>query len=147
MSLNTIFPAPAAPFMPHDEPMALIDTVLECRPSYIKTQVEITPASLFLRNNTVPAWVGIEYMAQTAAAWSGVISNNAGQMVAKPPIGYLLGTRHYSAHCSGFNIGDILHIHAKCLLHSADGLGSFECRIERDGETVALATLSVFQPK
>ena len=141
------YPAIAENFMPHSKPMALIDSVLECYPDRVITRVDISDASLFSRDGMIPAWVGIEYMAQSCAAWSGIISKQNSQLKQKPPIGYLLGTRQYSALCSGFYVGDALFIYAECLLQSEDGLGSFDCRIERNSEVVATARLSVYQPK
>lgn len=140
-------PVPAEAFMPHDKPMALIDSVIECYPERVVTRVDITETSLFQQDGVIPAWVGIEYMAQSCAAWSGVNAQFNNHSNQKPAIGYLLGTRQYSAMCSGFHVGDTLFIYAECLLQSEDGLGSFDCRIERNREIIATARLSVFQPK
>ena len=139
-------PATAAQFMPHSAPMALVDTVISCAPEAIVAEVRISPETMFCRDGVVPAWVGIEYMAQTAAAWSGYNARVKNGGNDAPAIGYLLGTRDYSVLCDGFVVGDTLTVSADCLLHSVDGLGSFDCKIECAGVLVATARLSVFQP-
>ncbi|MFZ1890685.1 MAG: 3-hydroxylacyl-ACP dehydratase [Formosimonas sp.] len=139
-------PTAAEQFMPHSAPMALIDTVISCALEAIVAEVRISPETMFCRDGVVPAWVGIEYMAQTAAAWSGYNARVKDEANDEPAIGYLLGTRDYSVHCDGFMLGDKLKISAECLLQSVDGLGSFDCKIERNGVLIATARLSVFQP-
>jgi hypothetical protein len=39
-----------------------------------------------------------------------------------------------------------LRVEARCELMGANGLGQFDCRIEMDGEAVATARISVFDP-
>lgn len=141
-------PLPAVDFMPHDAPMALVDEIIECNADYVVTRVTITEKTMFCRAGHVPAWVGIEYMAQSAAAWSGYLANvDSEQKNVQQPVGFLLGSREYSAFCDGFVVGDVLNVRAQCLLQSAEGLGSFDCVIERNNQVVAQARLSVFQPR
>ncbi len=146
MTHNTHLPAPAIDFVPHDSPMCLIDRIIDYHPESITTEVCITDQSLFCHKGTVPVWIGLEYMAQSAAAWSGYKAHLETHKTSATPIGYLLGTRDYSTDCEAFSVGDILKVHADCLLRSSEGLGSFDCRIERAGVVVARARLSVFQP-
>jgi predicted hotdog family 3-hydroxylacyl-ACP dehydratase len=42
-------------------------------------------------------------------------------------------------------VGTLLRIHARRILQSENGLGSFECRIEDESGQIAAATVSVFQ--
>ena len=139
-----MLPTPAEPFMPHDAPMALIDEILSCDEHSITTRVTLHEHSLFLdAQQRINATIGIEYMAQSAAAWSGYNARNLRQ---EPPIGMLLGTRDYSSEVAYFHIGDVLTILAKCLMQSTEGMGSFDCHIEQQGKIVAQARLSVYQP-
>lgn len=143
---NVVLPCAAEPFTPHCAPMVLIDDILDCTADAVVARVLISDKTMFYRDGGVPAWVGIEYMAQTAAAWSGYNARMAQSASLDSPIGYLLGTRDYSSSCDAYHDGDELFVHALCLLQSDDGLGSFDCRILRRDEVVATARLTVYQP-
>lgn len=138
------FPIPASQLVPHCAPMVLIDTIL----SYDSTegtvaQVQIREESPFATRDGVPAWVGIEYMAQCIAAFGGCEALSRG---APPPIGYLLGTRRYEARQTMFSHGAVLVIRIKPLF-TQDGMGSFACSIETGGQEVATATINTFTPQ
>jgi predicted hotdog family 3-hydroxylacyl-ACP dehydratase len=128
--------------LPHAGRMILIDEILDYSDSSLTARVTIKDSSLFLAaDHAVPAWVGIEYMAQTIAAWAGVQAKLRGEPV-KP--GYLLGTRHYQANKPAFALGEILTIVANKQYHEGE-LAVFDCTIS--GEQVLVsATLNVFQP-
>ena len=57
--------------VPHRGTMSLLDRVLAVDEEQALAEVDVGPASLFAQADGVPAWVGIEYMAQTVAAWAG----------------------------------------------------------------------------
>lgn len=138
------FPIPASQLVPHRAPMVLIDTIL----SYDSTegtvaQVRIREESPFATHTGVPAWVGIEYMAQCIAAFGGCEALSRG---ASPPIGYLLGTRRYEARQAMFSYGAVLVIRTKPLF-TQDGMGSFTCSIETGEQEVATATINTFTPQ
>jgi predicted hotdog family 3-hydroxylacyl-ACP dehydratase len=61
-------------------------------------------------------------------------------------IGFLLGSRRYTAKRGYFALGSTLQVHVLRLLQSENGLGSFECFIAEGEERIASATLTVFQP-
>lgn len=132
-----------ADVVPHKDGMMLLDTILSCDDEELTAQVSIAKSTLFLNEEDyVPAWVGIEYMAQAVAAWAGVQGRNKGQGAK---IGYLLGTRKYRSYCSVFPLGSVLTIHIK--RHYQEGeLGVFECRISADA-LLAEAALNVYQPE
>jgi predicted hotdog family 3-hydroxylacyl-ACP dehydratase len=94
-------------------------------------------------NGAMPAWIGIELMAQTIAAHVGLLKRAAG-MPSKQ--GVLLGTRRYRAEAPAFPAGTVLHVRSTVVLSGASGLGAYECLIEADGEQLASATLKVFEP-
>jgi predicted hotdog family 3-hydroxylacyl-ACP dehydratase len=131
-----------AEVVPHAGRMLLIDEILDYSSGSLTACVTIRESSLFLTaDNVVPAWVGIEYMAQTIAAWAGVQARLRGEPVKT---GYLLGSRHYQASQPAFTLGDTLTIVVNKQYHEGE-LAVFECRIS--GAQVAVsATLNVFQP-
>src|SRR5204863_4226908 len=90
-------------------------------------EVDVAPDSLFAQADGVPAWVGIEYMAQTIAAWAGGRARRAGR---EPAVGFLLGSRRYQAHRPAFACGQTVRICTRCEFIGDNGLGQFACRIE-----------------
>lgn len=134
---------PIDELVPHSGTMSLLDKVLDHGEDWLTAEVTISPDTLFLTNNAVPAWVGIEYMAQTIAAFAGILAKTHQQDVK---LGFLLGTRKYTSSVSNFPIGTCLLIRVEKELQSDDGLGVFNCSIDADNITIN-ARLNVFQPK
>ena len=130
-------------WVPHRGAMSLLETVEHCDDQRIVARVHVRAGGLFEGADGVPAWVGIEYMAQAVAAWSGARARSAG---GSPRIGYLLGSRRYEAAVPAFEVGAELQVFAQCELMGGNGLGMFDCRIERDGRVLASGRLSVFEP-
>ena len=136
-------PHPMDAWVPHRGAMSLLDAVDHCDDERIVAHVRVPASGPFNSTDGVPAWVGIEYMAQTVAAWSGARARAGG---GSPRIGYLLGSRRYEAAVPFFEAGAELQVFAQCELMGDNGLGMFECRIERDGRVLASGRLSVFEP-
>jgi predicted hotdog family 3-hydroxylacyl-ACP dehydratase len=129
--------------MPHAGRMRLLDRVLMADAESLSAELEIRAADLFERDGGVGAWVGIEYMGQAIAAWSG----HQGQARGEPPkIGFLLGVRRYDCARAQFRVGDRLRVDVQRKFQAENGLGQFECCISIGAERVASATLTVYQP-
>jgi len=134
---------PIDELVPHSGTMSLLDKVVEYGEDWLTAEVTISPETLFLTNDAVPAWVGVEYMAQTIAAFAGILAKTHQQDVK---LGFLLGTRKYTTSVSSFPIGTRLIIRVEKELQSDDGLGVFNCSIDAENISVT-ARLNVFQPK
>ena len=131
-------------WVPHRGPLSLLETVEHCDDLSIVARVRVPSEGMFAADGGVPAWVGIEYMAQAIAAWSGARARQAG---GSPRIGYLLGSRRYEAVVPAFAAGMVLQVFAQCELMGDNGLGMFDCRIEHEGRGLASGRLSVFEPQ
>ncbi len=129
--------------IPQSGAMVLLDRVIAVDEESLCAEVRIRPDSLFGSVNGVGAWVGLEYMAQSIAAFAGYTASLRGEAV-KP--GFFLGARRYECTLPMFSPGSLLRVHVRRLLQSDNGLGSFQCRIEHEEQEVATATLTVFQP-
>ncbi len=127
--------------LPHDGKMVLLERVISFDENSMTAEAVVRAAGLFGRAGTVPAWLGIEYMAQTVAAHSGMLCKLAGKPIN---LGFLLGTRRYFCNVSSFADGAVLSITTKRLIQD-QGLGVFDCRIIGDGVEVS-AKLNVYQP-
>jgi predicted hotdog family 3-hydroxylacyl-ACP dehydratase len=130
--------------LPHRDSMRLIDRVIAWQAESIVVEVDVPASGLFATADGVPAWVGVEYMAQAIAAWAGCRARQEGR---EPSIGFLLGTRRYTAHQPFFTPGDCLRVEAHCELMGENGLGMFACRILAGETELAVANVSVFEPR
>jgi predicted hotdog family 3-hydroxylacyl-ACP dehydratase len=135
-------PPPIASLLPHRPPMILLDEVVRWDGATMVTALSIQPETLFREDEGVPAHVGIEYMAQTCGAFAGAQAINAGRPVR---IGFLLGTRRYTAHRPWFCLCERLTVTA-LLVYADDSMANFDVRIEVSGALAATAQLTVFQP-
>jgi len=131
-------------YVPHRGAMRLIDRVVAVDEAHAVAELDVPDDGLFVHDGAVPAWVGIEYMAQTVALWAGARAMRAG---GAPAIGFLLGSRRYEAGVAAFPGGATLRVEARCEMAGDNGLGVFDCGIAMNGDIVATARLSVFEPK
>lgn len=129
--------------VPHRGTMLLIDRLLEWNDDHVAVELRVPAEGPFSTDAGMPAWVGVEYMAQAIAAWAGCRARAAGK---EPNIGFLLGTRRYIPADPYFRAGALLRIEATRELLGDNGLGMFGCRILEDGREVATANVSVFEP-
>jgi predicted hotdog family 3-hydroxylacyl-ACP dehydratase len=131
-----------AELLPHTGDMVLLDRVVDCDGQGLTAELTVRGDGLLCGGReSVPAWAGIEYMAQTVAAYAGMQARLAGEPVR---IGFLLGTRRYSSNVAVFKVGSVLTVQAIKVIQD-DGLGVFECRIDGAGVEVT-ASLNVYQP-
>ena len=129
--------------IPHRGTMRLIDRLLSWDAESVAAELRVPADAIFGDAAGVPAWVGVEYMAQTIAAWAGCRARSRGE---EPSIGFLLGTRRYQAAVPRFDAGALLRVEARCELLGDNGLGMFACRILQQDRVLATANVSVFEP-
>ncbi len=128
----------------HRGQMLLIDRLVEASAGHAVGEVTITSSSSFFRaGRGVPAYVGLEYMAQTVAAFDGARRVQSGE---PPAIGFLLGTRRYVSKVKYFLADTLLSVHVN-MVFSEGGMASFECVISAFGEELVTASLNVYRPE
>ena len=132
-------------YVPHRGVMLLLDRLVQADADGATAEVTVPQDGLFLQDQGMPAWVGLEYMAQTVAAWAGWQAVQAQQPVK---LGFLLGTRKFVAERAFFAPGECLQVRVCCELVGENGLGMFDCRIQPLGEdrVLAQARISVYEP-
>lgn len=134
---------PASEFLLHRPPMLLLDYVVEAGAAQTLCEWHVTDAAAFLvPQRGVPAYVGIEYMAQCVAVHAGVRSRLVG---LGPPLGFLLGTRRYQARVEYFLLGQTYRAACRELIRDENGMGSYECRILLRDNVVAEGRLAVLE--
>lgn len=136
-------PWPIADVVPHAGAMILLDGIVEAERERIVCARTINPGDLFVEDDgSMPAWVGVELMAQAIAAWAGCCARAEQRPVQ---LGFLLGTRHYACNVGSFPAGTHLRVEAIREFHDQQGMGVFHCRIEGPG-IHAEARLNVYSP-
>lgn len=140
---QTLYPLDTV--LPHRAPMILIDGIETFDEQEIRTHLTIRPSCpFFVEGKGIAAHVAMEWMAQSCAAFVGVEAVQAQQPVK---IGFLLGTRNFSAAMDWFSEGEALGITARPVYREA-GMGQFDCAVYRrdGGAELAKAQLTVYQP-
>jgi predicted hotdog family 3-hydroxylacyl-ACP dehydratase len=125
--------------IPHSGDMVLIDRILDSDAHTLTAELVVRGDGFICGDDkTVPSWIGIEYMAQTIAAYGGTVAKQAN-------IGFLLGTRRYNCSVSTFDVGAKLTISARKIMQDGN-LAAFECQIFGKNVEVS-ANLNVYQPE
>lgn len=140
--MGELYP-PAAELLPHQGRAVLIDTVLEDNRDSILVSARVDAANpYFVPDRGLPAWVGIELMAQAIAAHAGL----GARRYHKPPrAGMLLGTRRYEAAAAYFPEGAELEVSAARDFGADGGLAACACTILCRGEIMAKATIIIVE--
>jgi len=139
----TSFPGPLSELVPHRGSMLLLDRLLADDGGRVRAEATVRRGGVFVTEDGLPAWVGLELMAQAAAAWAGLRAREAGAPVRG---GFLLGTRRYHCAVPHFPVGARLEVLARPELALESGLQVFACAIEYQGQVAASASLNVFAP-
>lgn len=130
-----------ADLIPHSGSMVLLDRIIDYDDQGLTAELVVRGDGLLADHESVPAWAGIEYMAQTIAAYAGMMATQAGEPIR---LGFLLGTRRYHSNVAAFKVGSTLTIKVEKIMQD-DNLGVFDCRIQ--GKSVEVtAKLNVYQP-
>ncbi|AEF53607.1 hotdog family protein [Marinomonas posidonica] len=128
--------------VPHSGRMSLLSRVIQVEEDTLFAEVDIHKSATFAESNGVPAWVGLEYLAQAIGAYAGYQERTQG---GAPKIGFLLGTRKYTSNCEYFPLGTTLTLKVTRNMQAENGLSTFDGELYTDGIN-ASARLNVFQP-
>lgn len=129
--------------------MLLLNRFLHASSNSASAEVHISEYSPFFEaEHGVPAWIALEYMGQTAALIAG---HQLIEGLVEPHVGFLLGTRMFTAHCEYFELDSQLLICCNEKATVSEGLATFDCVVKKvnsdgcEGEILAEANLSVFR--
>jgi predicted hotdog family 3-hydroxylacyl-ACP dehydratase len=138
------FSYPIDALLPQSKNMVLIDHVLETGNEHIVVELTVRDDGLFSSpEQTVPAWIGLEYMAQIIAAFSGFHKMRRGEAIQ---LGFLLGTRYYESSVDHFACGTLLRVRAEKIIDAANDMSVFDCTLEGDN-IFASSKLNVLLPQ
>ncbi|MCJ0974654.1 hotdog family protein [Pseudomonas sp. PS1] len=134
---------PIASLVPHAGDMILLDAIARFDAESLEARLRVKPGGLFnLEDGSLPAWVGVEIMAQAVAAFAGCQARLVGLPVE---LGFLLGTRNYQCDVDRFPAGCDLQVRVERSLQDDNGMGVFECHLDGLG-LHAEARLNVYRP-
>ena len=121
----------------HRSPMLLIEQVIAIKPESVTCSVALNSSQLtpFLEPPGLPAYFGIELMAQTVGIWSGYQDKCAGRAAAQG--GLILSVRAFPQ--------DVPLIITMQKLMQDRNYASFEGSISQNEHTVATGRLSLCQ--
>lgn len=126
--------------LPHSTPMVLLDSLDRWSPERSTASVTLRAGMRLLEGTHLDTLLLIEHMAQTIAASLGYEAYLAGQGVKQ---GMLVGCREYDVFVPQVDVGDRLTIEAT-RISVADAMSRFRCRVARDAEPVAEASVTLF---
>lgn len=149
---------PVAPYLPHSGRMVLLDAVTACDEHGLCAEAAVRPDHILLPPDAdaLPAYLGMEIMAQGVAAWAGVHAAARGEAVR---LGFLLGTRKLKLHCPAIPIGTLLTVRVAQSWQDESGMGVFDCELrcrapahgyENDmpsGSLLVSGALNVYSPR
>ena len=105
-----------AEVIPHTGSMILLDRIIVYDEQSLEAELTVRNGDELLGDEEwVPAWVGIEYMAQTIAAYAGVMAKLADEGIR---LGFLLGTRQYRSNVPAFKVGLLLRVKVNKIIYA-----------------------------
>jgi predicted hotdog family 3-hydroxylacyl-ACP dehydratase len=132
---------PISELLPHGPEMIVIDRLVSYDPQRSVATAEISERSVFFERTGVPAWAGIEYMAQAVAAHGGFEARLRGEA---PAMGFMLGTRTYDCSIHEFPANCQLTVSVVPAIVDTN-FAAFECAIATD-RIVATAVVNFYRP-
>ncbi|MFT2091831.1 3-hydroxylacyl-ACP dehydratase [Paraglaciecola sp. 2405UD69-4] len=132
--------------VPHAHPMILIEQLKEFSEDSATCLLEIREQSNFYNpeKKSVPSYVGLEYLAQSIAAYANANKVQEGGEVA---LGFLVSARNFKAAVSEFTLGMQLETKVTKLFKEENGLSVFDCLIFCDEEQLIEAKINVYEPE
>lgn len=122
--------------IPHRRTMALLSRIIEATDTTAVSEVDINEQSLFYADKGVPAFVGVEYLAQTVALYG------SHRQDGEPKRGFLLGVRKFRNEITHFPNGATLRVHISPVAQDG-GVGTYAGKILIDDRIVAEASLTI----
>lgn len=141
--MNRVTFPPVATLVPHSGDLVLLDRVLTADQESLSAALTVRADGLYNHGDQVPAWVGMEYMAQAVAAFAGWHAHLEQRPVQ---LGFLLGSRRFTHSRPAFQVGTPLTVTVHRLLQDDSGMAVFECTLDDHHGRCAEARLNVFQP-
>lgn len=135
--------ADARQFLPHSGHMALLDRIADYGEDWLIAEADLRADCIFAAEGKLPAWAAVEVMAQGIAALGGLRCYLRG---VEPPVGFLLGTRKFTACAEALPLPCHAVITARESMLDSNGFGVYAVDMQVGGEVWAQANINVFSP-
>lgn len=134
--------------IPQRPPMRMIDEFIQCEDQTVHCRSHISAQHLFFCHDkkSVPHWVAVEMMAQTAAVYARLYAQQQAQDKGEPKVAFLMSVRQYKTEVVYYAENTIVDTYAECILID-NQVGVFDCRCEINGQRVASVKVSAYQPE
>lgn len=145
-----------AELLPHSGEMVLLDSIEEYGQESLRAFAQVDKNHIFLQENqTIPAWIAIEIMAQGVAALEGCHAHNQNKPVR---LGFLLGTRKLELFVDEIPLGTQLQILNTISIRDSSGFAVCDSELTwihapaqvqyrlPENRLLAKAALNVFSP-
>jgi predicted hotdog family 3-hydroxylacyl-ACP dehydratase len=133
-------------YIPHKGRMALLSRVLQYdfEEESLVSEVDIRETDLFFdaEREGVPSWIGIEYMAQSIAALSGI--RRRMKLGEEPQIGFIMSVRDFTTRVAMFAPRQTLRVEVRKIFHEGD-VASFACNIGENGAAQVHAIINTVE--
>ena len=129
--------------LPHDMPMILLDRYVSSTDTGLIAEVIISEDTPFFTENAgVPAYIGVEYIAQAIAAFNGLKDLNRGATVQP---GFLLGSRKVDLKVDHFPLGSSVTVNVDTSFNDGE-MAVFDGTITMNDKLVVSGRINVYQP-
>ncbi|GHB16157.1 ApeP family dehydratase [Salinicola rhizosphaerae] len=140
-------PCAIEPLIPHARGMCLLTRLLAATDDTATTEALTRRDDLFATVDGIPAWVGIEWLAQSVAAWSGYRAEAQGE---SPATGLLLGSRRYRSRLPTFPFDRRVRVEIHVDFVADNGVtqvnGSLHWADDADALPLAEGSLTLYRP-
>jgi predicted hotdog family 3-hydroxylacyl-ACP dehydratase len=128
--------------LPHRPPMLLLESVREADDQGGTALARVDPGAWYADSaGAMPAWFGLELMAQAIAACRG----HRGAPGGPARGGYLVAARSFRSSLPAFATGALLEVRVRLELEDPSGLCGFLGEIIQERQVVAKANLRVME--
>jgi predicted hotdog family 3-hydroxylacyl-ACP dehydratase len=138
---------PIDALLPHRGTMQLLTQVLAYGDETLSAEARVDGTAWYAdAHGAMPAWIGIELMAQSIAAHVALRSRLEDKPVQP---GVLLGARRLDVAVQSFARDTVLHVEVRETIKVDGGHGAYDCTIRTsapDSPALATAIVKVYQP-
>jgi predicted hotdog family 3-hydroxylacyl-ACP dehydratase len=134
----------AVDLVPHRGSMCLLDSIDDYGDDWLRASLVTSRSSPFAQEEGIPSWLGIEYMAQAAAAFGGIEQVQRGE---RPSIGLLIGSRYYRAVRTFLPFDTRLDVLATIAMRDTEDFAAYDCTLSAAGAILAQCTLKAYRPR
>lgn len=128
-------------YIPHRRTMKLLNKIADFSKDHFTTEVLISNESLLVTNEGVPTYAGLEYMAQSIAAFNSYHFKND----ALSKLGFIVSIRNYQSTHDFYPLNSLLtvHINPTFVINNS---GTFSCEIKLNDEVISIGAITAYVP-